>query len=119
GRERLCAIIRDLFGALFDAAVDDRLRAPETFAIRKGIACPSKDEIGQMVQSIYDQRDFTQLNRLAVVLEAHGFREALVQHCASAEGHFRGCWAVDELLRKLGCEGSKDASRSCLTQQGS
>jgi hypothetical protein len=57
--------------------------------------------IPKMAQSIYDDRAFNRLPRLADALEDAGCDDAdILSHCRTPGEHVRGCWVVDLLLGK-------------------
>jgi len=58
-------------------------------------------EIVALALSIYNDRAFDRLPRLADALEALGCEAgAILEHCRQPGTHVRGCWVVDFLLRK-------------------
>src|SRR5262249_49758118 len=57
--------------------------------------------VPRLARVIYDERSFETLPVLADALEDAGCPDvALLQHCRSGAGHFRGCWAIDAILGK-------------------
>jgi hypothetical protein len=58
-------------------------------------------EVRAVADTIYAERAFDRLPRLADALEAAGCGSAdLLEHCRSGREHARGCWVVDLLLGK-------------------
>ena len=54
-----------------------------------------------LVQTIYDDRAFDNLPRLADALEDVGCKaNVILDHCCQPRTHVRGCWVVDFLLGK-------------------
>jgi hypothetical protein len=57
--------------------------------------------IPRIARSVYEERAFDRLPILAdALLDAGCEDEALIQHCREPGPHARGCWALDELLRR-------------------
>jgi hypothetical protein len=55
--------------------------------------------VTDLATTIYSERAFDQLPRLADVLQNAGcFDEAILNHCRRPGVHVRGCWVVDTLL---------------------
>jgi hypothetical protein len=61
----------------------------------------SGETVASMAQTIYDDRAFKLMPRLADALEGAGCTEpAMLDHCRGPGPHVRGCWAVDAVLCK-------------------
>jgi hypothetical protein len=57
--------------------------------------------LAKLAGAIYDERAFDRLPVLADALEEAGCTDAdVIGHCRQADGHTRGCWAVDLVLGK-------------------
>jgi hypothetical protein len=84
---RLAAVVRDVFGNPFRAALD---LGPWRSATALGLA-----------RSIYDERAFDRLPILGDALEEAGCPDrTILDHCRGPGPHVRGCWVVDRLLGK-------------------
>jgi hypothetical protein len=56
-------------------------------------------EVRTLAQTIYDDRDFGRMKRLATVLGQAGCKDKeILAHCRHKGEHVRGCWVVDLLL---------------------
>jgi hypothetical protein len=56
-------------------------------------------EAEALARRMYDSRDFSDMPKLADLLEAAGCRNAdVLDHCRGAGPHVRGCWVVDFAL---------------------
>jgi hypothetical protein len=85
-RQAECDLLREIFGNPFRPPITQHHRTPE---------------VRNLALEIYEQRAFDRLPGLADAAERAGFTDAdLLQHCRTAEGHVRGCWAVDRLLER-------------------
>jgi hypothetical protein len=52
-----------------------------------------------LAQTIYDERDFGRMKRLATLLQQAGCKDKeILAHCRHKGEHVRGCWVVDLLL---------------------
>jgi len=82
-----CDLLRDLLGDPFHAvAFDPAWRTPAVVSLAKGI---------------YEGRHFSDLPLLADALEEAEFGDdELLWHLRSGVEHFRGCWALDLVLKK-------------------
>jgi hypothetical protein len=91
GKERLCALLRDIFGLLpYRPVALDRT----WLTWRDGT-------ISKLAQAIYDERAFDRLPILAdALVDAGCTDEAILGHCRGPGPHIRGCWVVDLLLGK-------------------
>jgi hypothetical protein len=78
-------MIRCLFGNPFRPVVfDPAWRTPEVRAL---------------AQTIYDERDFSRMKRLATLLGQAGCKDKeILAHCRHKGEHVRGCWVVDLVL---------------------
>jgi hypothetical protein len=89
-RQAQCELLRDAFGNPF---------SPERFDpswLHWHDSCVVK-----MAQSIYAERRFEDLAILADALEEAGCdNEMILWHCREPGEHARGCWVLDEILRK-------------------
>jgi hypothetical protein len=86
GRAAQAALVADIFGRP-TRLLDSRWRTPEVVSL---------------AQTIYHQRSFEMLPRLADLLEAAGCPpHNILDHLRSAGPHSRGCWALDMLLGKV------------------
>jgi hypothetical protein len=83
--KRLAQVALEVFGNPFVAwSSDKKWLTPNVLAL---------------AESIYAQRAFDRLPALANELEAAGCDDAaLLSHCRASGPHFRGCWAVDQIL---------------------
>jgi hypothetical protein len=80
GRSAQTAVLADLFGQPA-RDFDDRWRTREVVSL---------------AQTVYEERRFKELPRLAELLAAAGCDDpVLLSHCREAREHVRGCWAVD------------------------
>jgi hypothetical protein len=85
----VCSVVRDLFGNPF------RQLEVNPFWLRTSEAL-----VWRLAEDIYCERAFDRLPILADALEEAACEdEALLSHCRSPGKHFRGCWAIDRLLR--------------------
>jgi hypothetical protein len=84
---RLAAIIRDIFGNPFrPVTADATWLTPSVVALAR---------------TIYDERAFDRLTKLADALLAEGCDDrGILNHCRSEGPHVRGCWVVDLVLGK-------------------
>lgn len=90
--ERQCQIssIRDIFGNPFRPVTQN----PSWMAWNDGT-------VGNLAQTIYDERRFENLPILADALEEAGCTNSdILGHCREPGSHGRGCWVVDLLLGK-------------------
>ena len=87
-----CNLIREVFGSLcFRAVYCD----PSCFT----------PEVTNEAEAIYDARAFDRLPVLADALEEAGCQDAaILDHCRHLGTHVRGCWVIDLLLSKGGCD---------------
>lgn len=85
--QRLCGIIRDIFGNPFRRTeIDPRWRS---------------STVVDLAQAIEAGRGYARLPILADALMDTGCDdESLLSHCQSTGEHVRGCWAIDALLEK-------------------
>jgi hypothetical protein len=86
-----CALLRDLFGGFFFRPV---LISPAVLA--------GKDStVVKMAQSIYDNRQWSDIPLLGDALEEAGCDDQVVlDHCRGPGPHARGCHVVDAILEK-------------------
>jgi hypothetical protein len=57
--------------------------------------------IPAMARTIYDERSFNLLPKLADVLEGRGCTiQDILAHCRQPGEHIRGCWVIDDLIGK-------------------
>ncbi len=55
----------------------------------------------RLARGIYDEGAFEQMPILGDALEEAGCADAIIlDHCRQADGHVRGCWLLDLLMRK-------------------
>jgi hypothetical protein len=88
--ERLCGLIRELFGNPF--------RPPE---VHPAWLAWQDGTVPRLARAVYDGRSFADLPLLADALEEAGCTDAaLLGHCRVPADHVRGCWALDLLLDK-------------------
>ena len=86
-KEKQAFLLRDIFGNRF---------RPITF--NPSWLTPT---VIHLAQSIYGDRAFDQMPRLADALEEAGCTNAdILSHCRSEGPHVRGCWVVDLILGK-------------------
>jgi hypothetical protein len=86
-RQVQAAVVRDIFGNPFQHGEIDP-------------AWLTNDVVSQ-ARTIYDDRSFDRLPRLADALNDAGCdRTDILTHCRNAGEHVRGCWVVDALLGK-------------------
>lgn len=86
--------LRDLFGNPFRPVTID----PLWLAHEDGFAV-------KLATAIYEEHRFADLPILADVLEEAGCSSApLIEHLRSPGPHYRGCWALDLVLSRTGCE---------------
>jgi hypothetical protein len=84
-RQAECELLREIFGNPFQPPALDPARLTP--------------EVRSLARDIYQQRSFDRLPSLADALARANCADAeLVNHCRQAEGHVRGCWALDLVL---------------------
>jgi hypothetical protein len=87
-RHSQAALLRDIFGPLPFRAVP------------MNTSWPTPDVVA-LAQSMYDSRDFSQMQALTELLEVAGCGDReILGHCRGAGDHVRGCWLLDLLLGK-------------------
>lgn len=63
--------------------------------------CWTTPAVANLANKIYNERAFDRMFDLADALERAGCTsEDILAHCRGTEPHVRGCWVVDQLLRK-------------------
>ncbi len=84
---REAIILRDIIGNPFcPESVDASWLTPAVF---------------ELAGSIYEKKAFDRMPQLADELEKAGCIEAaILEHCRGQQSHVRGCWVIDQLLRK-------------------
>jgi hypothetical protein len=84
------ALVRDLFGNPFRPPAVDRARLSDY-----------RGAIPNLARAIYDEHHFEDLPVLADALEEAGCADPdLLAHCRGPGPHVRGCWVVDQILRR-------------------
>jgi hypothetical protein len=85
--QRQCRSLRDIFGNPFrPVSLDPAWLTPQVL---------------DLAQSIYDERAFDRMPRLADALETSGCDNAeILNHCRGPGPHVRGCWVIDLVLGK-------------------
>ena len=87
GRQRLCAIVRDVFGNPFRPVVF----SPEW----------RTDTVLALTRQMYAAREFGAMPILADALQDAGCDNTdILEHCRGDGPHVRGCWVVDLVLGK-------------------
>lgn len=91
GREaelpELCRVVREVFGNPFRPVTAD----PAWL----------RPNVLELAQTIYDERAFDRLPKLADALEKAGCTHSdILAHCRQPGEHVRGCWVVDLILGK-------------------
>lgn len=82
-----CPLLRDIFG--------------NPFRLARTNAAWLTPTVVRLSQSIYDDRAFDRMPKLADALEEAGCTDAdILAHCRQAGPHVRGCWVIDLLLGK-------------------
>lgn len=85
-REAQSELIKDIFGNPFRVQ-------------RLGVEI--QNEITTIANSMYQQRDFGLMSKLAVEMKRKGCNDReVIAHCESDMTHVRGCWVVDMVLGK-------------------
>jgi hypothetical protein len=89
-RAAQCNLLRDILGNPFQRATVP----PSWLQWKNG-------RVVREARTIYNDRRFDGLPRLARMLEAAGCDEVdILSHCRRPRGHVRGCWVLDLLLGK-------------------
>lgn len=87
-RERLCDLLREVYGNPFTPTAVQ----PRWLIENQGI-------VQRLAQCIYNEKRFEDLPILADALEESGCQDViLLSHCRANDEHVLGCWAVDVLL---------------------
>jgi hypothetical protein len=83
-------LVRDIFGNPWRSA-----------KLKSSWVQDHKGAVVRLAQTIYDERAFASLPKLAHALEKAGCRDsAILAHCRGTDEHVRGCWVLDLLLGK-------------------
>jgi hypothetical protein len=85
-RQAQSDLLREIFG-------------PMPFRHLSGAGAWSVSRVVALARTIYDNRAFDALPKLALTLEEAGCTDAeIIDHCRQEGSHVRGCWVVDFLL---------------------